>query len=314
MERRSEHDILFLGLGAMGAPMATLLARAGHALALYDLDPARAASLGKSLGATAVTVDRLSKAAAGAATVVLMLPDSPVVESVLTGPDGLLQALAPGSTVVDMGSSRPASTVALAARAGSHGVTLVDAPVSGGVARARTGELAIMVGGEAADVERVESLLAVLGTPVHVGPVGAGHAMKALNNLLSAVGLAAASEVLSIGTNFGLDPAVMLDVLNGSTGRNHATEVKMSRFVLSRAFDSGFGMRLMVKDLRTALDLAHDTGTPSPLSAGCLEQWIAAARELEPGADHTEIAAYVEARAGVRLGETSPTTESPTTE
>jgi 3-hydroxyisobutyrate dehydrogenase len=289
--------------------MATLLARGGHALALYDVEAARVASLAESLDATAVPAGGLREAAAGVATVVLMLPDSPAVESVLGGPDGLLHWLAPGSTVLDMGSSRPASTVALAALAESRGITLVDAPVSGGVARARTGELAIMVGGETAGVERVQSLLAVLGNPVHVGPVGAGHAMKALNNLLSAVGLAAASEVLSIGTNFGLDPAVMLDVLNGSTGRNHATEVKMSRFVLSRAFDSGFGMRLMVKDLRTALDLAHDTGTPSPLSAGCLEQWIAAVRELEPGADHTEIAAYVEARAGVRLGAASPTTE-----
>lgn len=309
MQRRSQHDVLFLGLGAMGAPMATLLARGGHALALYDVEAARVASLAESLDATAVPAGGLREAAAGVATVVLMLPDSPAVESVLGGPDGLLHWLAPGSTVLDMGSSRPASTVALAALAESRGITLVDAPVSGGVARARTGELAIMVGGETAGVERVQSLLAVLGNPVHVGPVGAGHAMKALNNLLSAVGLAAASEVLSIGTNFGLDPAVMLDVLNGSTGRNHATEVKMSRFVLSRAFDSGFGMRLMVKDLRTALDLAHDTGTPSPLSAGCLEQWIAAVRELEPGADHTEIAAYVEARAGVRLGAASPTTE-----
>lgn len=309
MERRPQHDVLFLGLGAMGAPMAGLLVRAGHALALHDADPARTASLAGTLGTAAVAATELREAAAGAGTVVLMLPDSPVVESVLDGPDGLLQALAAGSTVVDMGSSRPASTVALAGRAAERGITLVDAPVSGGVARARTGELAIMVGGEPADVERVQGLLTVLGTPVHVGPVGAGHAMKALNNLLSAVGLAAASEVLSIGANFGLDPAVMLDVLNGSTGRNHATEVKMARFVLSRAFDSGFGMRLMVKDLRTALDLAHDTGTPSPLSAGCLEQWIAAAQELEPGADHTEIAAYVEARAGTRLGATVPTAD-----
>ena len=302
MEHRHEHDVLFLGLGAMGSPMANLLARAGHSLAVHDVDPERTASLAQSLDATAVVAEGLRDAAASAGTVVLMLPDSPAVESVLDGPAGLLQAMAPCSTVVDMGSSRPASTVALAARARARGIAFVDAPVSGGVARARTGELAIMAGGEPDDVAGVHDLLSVLGTPVHVGPAGAGHAMKALNNLLSAVGLAAASEILAIGSNFGLDPAVMLDVLNGSTGRNHATEVKMARFVLSGAFDSGFAMRLMVKDLRTALDLAHDTGTPSPLSAGCLEQWIAAAQEREPGADHTEIAAYVEARAGTRLG------------
>ncbi|RZU34160.1 NAD(P)-dependent oxidoreductase [Blastococcus saxobsidens] len=302
MDHGHEHDVLFLGLGAMGSPMATLLAGAGHSLAVHDVDPERTVSLARTIEATAVAAAGLRDAAASAGTVVLMLPDSPAVESVLDGPDGLLAVMARGSTVVDMGSSRPASTVTLAAGARSRGIALVDAPVSGGVARARTGELAIMAGGEPADVDRVHALLSALGEPVHVGPAGAGHAMKALNNLLSAVGLAAASEVLAIGSNFGLDPAVMLDVLNGSTGRNHATEVKMARFVLSGTFDSGFAMRLMVKDLRTALDLAHDTGTPSPLSAGCLEQWIAAAQDREAGADHTEIAAYVAARAGVRPG------------
>jgi 3-hydroxyisobutyrate dehydrogenase len=130
--------------------------------------------------------------------------------------------------------------------------------------------------------------------------------MKALNNLLSAIGLVAASEVLAVGARFGLEPQTMLDVLNGSTGRNHATEVKMARFVLSGAFDSGFSMRLMVKDLRTALELAHETGTPVPLSAGALEEWTAALRTLEPppggaGPDHTAIAAYVERRAGTEL-------------
>ncbi|MEX2291109.1 MAG: NAD(P)-dependent oxidoreductase [Mycobacteriales bacterium] len=292
----AEGPVLFVGLGAMGTPMATALARSGRELLLRDVDEARARALADQLGATAVGAD------ATAPVVVLMLPDSAAVEGVLLGEQGLLTRLAAGAVVVDMSSSRPSSTVALAARAGEAGIDYVDAPVSGGVARARDASLAVMVGATDAAYARVQPLLAAMGGDVtHVGGPGAGHAMKALNNLLSAIGLAAASEVLAVGANFGLEPQVMLDVLNRSTGRNHATEVKMARFVLSRAFDSGFSLRLMVKDLRTALELAHETGTPVPLSAGALEEWTAAGRTLPADADHTHVAAYVESRAGTEL-------------
>lgn len=295
--------VLFLGLGAMGTPMATLLAGAGHDLLLRDVDEERARDLADRIGARAVGAAQVAEEAAAVRTVVLMLPDSAAVEAVLLGEGGLLALLTAGSTVVDMSSSRPASTVALAAAAGERGIAYVDAPVSGGVARAKDGSLAIMVGGSPDALAAVRPLLEVMGGDVtHVGEQpGAGHAMKALNNLLSAVGMAAASEVLSVGANFGLEPQVMLDVLNRSTGRNQATEVKFAKFVLSGAFDSGFGMRLMVKDLRTALELAHETGTPVPLAASCLEEWTAAGRSLPADADHTHIAAYVERRAGTEL-------------
>jgi 3-hydroxyisobutyrate dehydrogenase len=300
--RSPDDPVLFLGLGAMGTPMAAALARGGHDLLLRDVDEARAAALAGDLGATAVPAGDLAAATRRTRTVVLMLPDSPAVEAVLRGADGLLAHLPPGGVVVDMSSSRPSSTVALAAEAEQAGLAYVDAPVSGGVARARDATLAIMVGADEATYARVQPLLAAMGGDVtRVGGPGAGHAMKALNNLLSAIGFAAASEVLAVGANFGLDPQVMLDVLNRSTGRNHATEVKVERFVLSGAFDSGFSLRLMVKDLRTALELAHETGTPVPLSAGALEEWTAAGRTLPEGADHTHIAAYVETRAGTRL-------------
>jgi len=298
----STGPVLFLGLGAMGRPMATRLAAAGHDLLLSDVDESRAHALAAETGARALDAGQVAEAAGSVRTVVLMLPDSPAVEAVLLGDRGLLALLPAGSTVLDMSSSRPASTVALAAAAGERGIAFVDAPVSGGVARATDGSLAIMVGGTPTGFAAVRPLLEALGGDLtHVGAAGAGHAMKALNNLLSAVGLAAASEVLAVGANFGLSPQVMLDVLNRSTGRNQATEVKFSRFVLSRAFDSGFGMRLMVKDLRTALELAHETGTPVPLAASCLEEWTAAGRSLPADADHTHIAAYVEARAGTQL-------------
>jgi 3-hydroxyisobutyrate dehydrogenase len=294
--------VLFVGLGAMGTPMATALADAGYELLLRDVDHSRAQQLAGELGATAVPDEGLATAAGRAPVVLLMLPDSAAVEAVLVGEQGLLPHLAPGTTVVDMSSSRPSSTVALASRAEQAGLRYVDAPVSGGVARARDASLAIMVGAAEDVFGQVQPLLATMGGDVtRVGPPGAGHAMKALNNLLSAIGLAAASEMLAVGANFGLDPQVMLDVLNRSTGRNHATEVKMERFVLSGAFDSGFSLRLMVKDLRTALELAHETNTPVPLSAGALEEWTAAGRTLRGDADHTHIAAYVERRAGTEL-------------
>ncbi len=291
--------VLFIGLGAMGTPMATALARAGHPLLLRDADDARAAALATDLGGSGVPDAELASAAAQAGAVVLMLPDSTVVEAVV---DDLLPLLPEDALVIDMSSSRPSSTVALATRAAAVGIAYVDAPVSGGVAKARDASLAIMVGADEAAYVRALPVLEVMGgTVTRVGGPGAGHAMKALNNLLSAIGLAAASEVLAVGARFGLEPQVMLDVLNGSTGRNHATEVKMARFVLSGAFDSGFSMRLMVKDLRTALELAHETGTPVPLSAGALEEWTAALRTLESDPDHTAIAAYVERRAGTEL-------------
>jgi 3-hydroxyisobutyrate dehydrogenase len=282
--------------------MAERLSTAGYELLLCDARDDAALALAQSTGGLAVPREDLASVADRVAVVVLMLPSSTAVENVLSGEAGLLARLTPGSLVIDMGSSRPASTVELAEEAERRGIDFVDAPVSGGVPRATTGELSIMVGGSEPALERAMPLLARLGTTVtRVGPVGAGHAMKALNNLLSAIGLVGASEVLAIGSKFGLAPDVMLDVLNGSTGGNHATKVKISRYVLSRAFDSGFALDLMVKDLCTAIDLARDTETPAPLSATCLDEWQAAAEQLGHGADHTQIAAYVEARAGVEL-------------
>jgi 3-hydroxyisobutyrate dehydrogenase len=304
--------VLFVGLGAMGTPMSRHLADAGHDLVLCDLRAEQAERLAGEYGARSVPLAGVAGVAGAVDAVILMLPDSPAVEAVLTGGDrgGLFAGLAAGSLVIDMSSASPTSTVGLAARAAERGLSMLDAPVSGGVARAQTGELSIMVGGEPGAVDRARPLLGTLGSITHVGPAGAGHAMKALNNLLSAIGLVAASEVLAVGTRFGLQPQVMLDVLNSSTGGNHATRVKMARYVLSRSFDAGFSLQLMVKDLRTALDLAQETGTPTPVSAACLQEWTAARRTLRADADHTHIAAYVEARSGIEFH--APPADTPT--
>ncbi|HEY8474329.1 MAG TPA: NAD(P)-dependent oxidoreductase [Natronosporangium sp.] len=302
--------ILFIGVGAMGEPMAARLAAAGYRLGLADAAPGRAKAVADQIRAEAVAYAAPDTPLAGFRTVILMLPASPMVEAVLEGEPDLLARLAPGTVVIDMSSSSPASTRRLAGLAAARGLGFLDAPVSGGVPKARTGELSIMVGGDEAVVAARREVLGAMGSVVtHIGGPGSGHAMKALNNLLSAIGLVGAAEVLSLAARFGIDPRVALDVLNASTGRNQATEVKYGRYVFSGAFDSGFAMKLMVKDLRTAIEIAHDAGVPVPVSAGALEEWLAAFAIRGEQADHTEIAAYVAGRAGVDFAQ-SPVAEA----
>ena len=249
--------VLFIGLGRMGAPLARRHA-ARHPTVVFDVDSALSSALAEELGCPALA--SLATLPDDIGAVILMLPDSRVVESVLLD-DGLLSRLPAASLIIDMGSSEPSSTRRLCATAQAQGVGYVDAPVSGGVARATSGELAIMVGGAPSDVDRARPHLEPLGTSIlAVGGPGAGHATKALNNLLSASNLAAAAEVLTVARTFGIDPAVMVDVLNASTGRSQATEVKYPRHVLSGSYDSGFSLDLMVKDLGIASALARDQG------------------------------------------------------
>ena len=285
----------FVGLGNMGAPMAENLLKAGYALAVADADPRRLAGLGTRavLPASLAELGRLSD------VVIAMLPDGKIVRKVLCGADGgndgILAGLAAGSLVLDMSSSAPVGTRALGAELAAHGVALVDAPVSGGVKRAIDGTLAIMVGGVDADIERCRPLLAAMGRDIFpTGPLGSGHAMKALNNYVSAAGLAAAAEAVLVGQRFGLDPAVMVDILNASTGRNNSTENKFKQFILPRRYGAGFTLGLMAKDLRTALETAEATATPAPLAAACIALWNEAEAKLGGAADHTEIARYLE--------------------
>ena len=289
----------FVGLGNMGAPMAENLLKAGFALAVADADPGRLAGLGGRavLPASLAELGRLSD------VVIAMLPDGKIVRKVLCGApgdhgggnDGVLAGLAAGALVLDMSSSAPVGTRALGAELAARGVALVDAPVSGGVKRAIDGTLAIMVGGAAADIERCRPILAALGRDIFpTGPLGSGHAMKALNNYVSAAGLAAAAEAVLVGRRFGLDPATMVDILNASTGRNNSTENKFKQFILPKRYTAGFGLGLMAKDLRTALETAEATETPTPLAAACIALWNDAEAKLGGAADHTEIARYLE--------------------
>jgi len=278
----------FVGLGHMGVPMTRRLVAAGHDVRGYDTS----AEARERLGAAAV--ESLADAADGAEVVVLMLAASDVVRGVVLD-DGLLDAIEPGALVVDMGSSDPTQTRELAAAAGSHGIGYVDAPVSGAVVGAEAGTLTIMFGGTAEELARCEPFLAALGKKiVHAGPVGAGHALKALNNLLSATSFLITLEAVAAGARFGLDPKVMIDAINDSTGRSWSTEHKVPQFVEPRSFTSGFAMRLMVKDIRTARDLARSTGVPFTLGETSVAVWEQAAEALPEGADHTEIALWLE--------------------
>jgi 3-hydroxyisobutyrate dehydrogenase len=281
----------FVGLGRMGAPMVGRLMAAGRAVRAYDVDE-QARRAATEAGARAV--DSLAGVAAGASVVILMLPSSAVVEGVLRV-GGLLDALEPGTVLVDMGSSQPLSSRAVAEEAAARGVAFVDAPVSGGVSGAEAGTLTIMAGGAAEDLARVRPLLDELGrSVVHAGPVGAGHALKAFNNLLSAAHLLATSEAVLAGRRFGLDPAVMLDAINTSSGRSGSTEVKWPKFILPGSYDSGFGLGLMLKDMRIAVELAQAQGQPVELGRAAVDLWARAAEDLPADADHTEIARWLE--------------------
>lgn len=293
----------FIGLGAMGRPMAARVAGAGFTLAVLDRDSQRAGAVAAETGA-AWSADGAELARASD-VIITILPTSAAVGDALGGPQGVLAGLQPGALVIDMTSGVPTETRVLAALVAAAGGVLIDAPVSGGVSRATTGELAIMVGGDAAAIGRAEPLLRSMGTSImRTGDVGSAHAMKALNNLVSAGSFLIGIEALLIGQKFGLDPALMVDVLNASTGMSNSSQKKFKQFVLSREFNAGFGLDLMVKDLGIAMGVARDTGTPAPVSALVREMWAAAQAMLGPGQDHTAVAKLAETLAGAELAGT----------
>ena len=290
--------IAFAGIGNMGWPMAANLVKAGFDVTVCDVVPGRAASFATETGAKAAATP--AEAAKGADCVVMIVPTSKQVGEAV---EAMLPSLKPGMLVIDMTSGQPGRTREIAAMLAGHGVAMIDCPVSGGVPRAKSGQLAIMVGGPAAEIDRAEPVLKAMGTSIYrCGEIGAGQAMKALNNLVSAGGYLIGVEALLIGQRFGLDPTMMVDVLNASSGMNNSTQKKFKEYVLSRRFDAGFGLDLMVKDLSIALEVGRETTTPAPFSALCREMWLAASTSLGPGVDHTALAKMLEQMTGTVLG------------
>lgn len=289
----------FIGLGNMGAPMARRLVAAGYKLVVADAlpatvekfaaEPANAGSVERSGGPEAV-----GKACK---FIITMLPDGKIVREVLLGANGIARHLAGGSVVIDMSSSSPVGTRELHADLAKLGIPLVDAPVSGGVKKAIDGSLAIMAGGDAAVVERCRKMLEPMGKVFTTGGPGTGHAMKAMNNFLSAANLAVAAEAVIAGQRFGLDPATMISIFNASTGRNTGTDSKYPNNVLPRTFNSGFAIGLMAKDLRLALEVAKASDAPVELLETCASLWANAEKQLGAKADNTEVVRYLESLA-----------------
>ncbi|MBS7791223.1 NAD(P)-dependent oxidoreductase [Roseococcus sp. SDR] len=289
--------LAFAGIGNMGWPMAANLIKAGHDVTVTDISPERVARFVSEVGGHAAASP--AEAAKGVDAFLCILPTSKEVAIVA---DAVLASLPEGALFIDMTSGNPTRTREIAAKLATRGIRMVDGPVSGGVPRAKTGELAIMLGGETADLDAAEPILRAMGTSLHrCGGIGAGQAMKALNNLVSAGGFLIGIEALLIGQKLGLEPGLMVDVLNSSTGMNNSTQKKFRQFVLSRRFDSGFGLDLMVKDLSIAIEVGKEAGVPTPLSALTRELWAAAATHLGPGEDHTAVAKLSERLANQTL-------------
>jgi 3-hydroxyisobutyrate dehydrogenase len=287
----------FVGIGMMGLPMAKRVAGGGYPLHAYDTSEAALKAVCASAGVQAA--HSLADIGRSCEVVVLMLPDSNVVKKVLLGEGGLAAHLKRGAVVIDMSSSNPSVTRELGPELKAAGVDFIDAPVSGGVKRAIDGSLAIMAGGDSAAIARVKPLLSTMGKSIiETGMLGSGHAMKALNNYVSAAGLLAACEALKVGADFGIAPDKIVAVLNASTGKNNSTENKLMQFIVSGLFNSGFSLALMRKDINIATELAKSVGTDTLLGDALLKAWTDADSKLK-GADHTEIYRMLE-RSGLK--------------
>ena len=300
-------QIGFIGVGAMGWHMATNLVRAGHRVTVHDADRVRQERFVRERDGRAA--DTLAALGAEADVVIGMLPTGPVVRQVLLQEEGgaLANSLRPGTVVVDMSSSEPTGTRELAAQLKERGITLIDAPVSGRVQGAEAGQLVLMIGTDDPDaLERVRPILNVLGKKQFlVGGSGAGHAMKALNNFMAGTGFIAAIEALVIGRQFGLDPEVMIDVINELTGRNFHTANVMKQDVISRTFGTKFLLGLLAKDVKIAADLAADLKAHAPLCGLSRDLFERARDAVGAGADHSEAVKYWERLNGVTIGRTS---------
>jgi len=299
----------FIGLGAMGSRMIRHL-NAASGLLLHDADMALAGKIAAELSAEGVSARAANTLADFAAVdvLILMLPDSNVVDQVFRGVDqsvesatgGVLSWLRPGTLVIDMGSSTPGRTIANQAVARTRQVSFIDAPVSGGVGGAQAASLAVMVGASEAEFERARPLLACLGSKViRAGEVGAGHAVKALNNLLGATILAASAEVFAIGEKFGLDPAVMHSIVDASSGGSFMSNRVWPKAILPQTWDFGFALALMNKDVGIAMALIESTGVQTVLAQANAKIWADATKQAAAGADMSEIARQFRVAAGL---------------
>jgi 3-hydroxyisobutyrate dehydrogenase len=297
----SKPPLGFVGLGVMGLPMAINLARAGYSLTVHDKDPAAAeraaaADAGLDVARSPVEVARASD------IVVTMLPSGTYVQQVALGDDGLIHGLSRGALLLDTSSSEPWLTLETAKALAGAGVAMVDAPVSGAQIGAQTGELVFMAGGEQEALDRVMPLFEVMGKQVfHLGGLAAGHTMKCLNNMITAMTFMATAEGLAIGKRCGLDPEIMTDVLNVSTGGSWISRTQIRQRITSRKFDDAFKLELMLKDIGIGMRMAGDNGIPAPLCGTGQQLWRAASLHAGPGSSISDMVHWVEHMTGITI-------------
>ena len=270
-------EIGFVGLGAMGSAMAPLLSKANFNVYGYDLK--------KPDDNIEINFVTSIKELSDKEVIIFMLPDGKTVNKVVQE----LINFGTKSIMIDMSSSDPNDTLNLGSELNKQNIEFIDAPVSGGVARAITGELIIMVGGNEVTINKVDKILNVMGSVKRAGPLGAGHTMKSLNNYVSAAGLIASFEALNTAKKYGIEARNFIEIINGATGKNNTTEVKLEKFIVSKKYNAGFTLDLMIKDVSIADQLIKKMSSDNPLSNQVLEYLEKSYKILGKNSDHTEV-------------------------
>ncbi len=291
----------FIGLGIMGRPMAKNLMDAGYELVLQNRSPEKAEELVKEGNATVAGSPR--EVAEACDVVITMLPDSPDVEAVVAGEDGVLEGIRDGALLVDMSTISPVVTEELSEKVRERGASMLDAPVSGGDVGAIEGALSIMVGGSEEDFERARPLFDVMGkVATHVGPIGAGQVVKACNQIVVALTIEAVSEALVLGSRGGVAPEKLVEALSGGLAGSAVMEAKKEKF-FSHDFEPGFRIELHHKDLGIALAAGREYGVALPVTA-IVDQMLEASKAKGRGdRDHSALLTLLEEAAQHEIGE-----------
>lgn len=301
----------FIGIGVMGSAMARHLAAAGHMLTLYDLDSATIRKAARRIAGASIA--RSPKEAGEKSDIVItMLPNGEAVRACVEADDGLAAGMKRGTLLIDCSSAEPWLTRATAKVLAIRGIDMIDAPVSGAQEGAETATLVFMCGGSDGALKRAKPILKLMGKHIfHLGPVGAGHTMKTVNNLATALTCLGTAEAMIIGKAHGLEPSAMIDVLNVSTGQSFVTTRKYGAQVVGRRFDDAFKLSLMRKDVTIALSLADDSRLDLPVSKLGKKLWSDADAAMGEGSSVMDIARWYELETGIELADAKPKLRTP---
>jgi len=295
----SKSRIGFIGLGAMGQPMSKNINKAGYQLSVHDINPAAVQPLVEAGAKNCATPKEVAQQSN---VVITMLPNSSIVEKVILGEEGLVEVLPSGSVVIDMSSSQPSSTQMISQVLSKKNINMLDAPVSGGSTGAASGKLSIMVGGEEEVYKRYLPLLQVMGDKIfHVGGAGAGHTVKAVNNLLFGATLAAACEAIVLGVKAGISPEKLVEAISVSSGRCYAVNEKFPKIVFPRHFKPGFSTDLLHKDMDIALTMAKEHKVPLSVCSIAQQLYTIGQQKGFGSLDNTSVIKILEDIVGVEV-------------